>query len=53
MYFMYGEDTVHLYNVIINAFSSVHGGAPYQSVAAPVSNNGTDLVEVNNVAAPH
>ena len=27
--------------------------APYESVAAPVSNNEADLVELNNVAAPN
>ena len=27
------------------------GRAPYESVAAPVSNNAADLVELNNVAA--
>ena len=27
------------------------GRAPYESVAAPVSNNVADLVELNNVAA--
>ena len=29
------------------------GRAPYESVAAPVSNNAADLVELNNVAAPN
>ena len=29
------------------------GRVPYQSVAAPVSNNATDLVELDNVAAPN
>ena len=28
-------------------------GAAYESVAAPVSNNAADLVEINNVAAPN
>ena len=28
------------------------GRVPYESVAAPVSNNAADLVELNNVAAP-
>ena len=27
--------------------------APYESVAAPVSNNAADLVELNTVAAPN
>ena len=43
-----------LYIVIINAFGSAHGkSAVYESVAAPVSNNAADLVELNNVAAPN
>ena len=29
------------------------GRAPYESVAAPVSNNAADLVELNNVAVPN
>ena len=29
------------------------GRAPYESVAAPVSNNAADLIELNNVAAPN
>ena len=29
------------------------GRAPYESLAAPVSNNAADLVELNKVAAPN
>ena len=42
-----------LYIVIINGLVRHIGRAPYESVAAPVSNNAADLVELNNVAAPN
>ena len=29
------------------------GRTPYESLAAPVSNNAADLAELNNVAAPN
>ena len=40
-------------NLLINAFGSAHGRAPYESVASTVSTNAADIVELNNVAAPN
>ena len=56
-----GHDVEHVYrwaiqenfqNLLINLVRHMWR-APYESVAAPVSNNAADLVELNNVAAPN